>query len=94
MPFQPAAHHLVGTLFLLMLRLGKGEMLARGITMLVGEDDHQIGAGEETGQLFGQTLKGSLVRDVPLRAVTTTNMWSGAICEAIWGISFQWVMSV
>ena len=63
MPFQPAAHHLVGTLFLLMLRLGKGEMHARGITMLVGEDDHQIGAGEETGQLFGQTLKGSLVRD-------------------------------
>ena len=63
MPFQPAAHHLVGTLFLLMLRLGKGEMLARGIIMLIGEDDHQISAGEETGQLFGQTLKGSLVRD-------------------------------
>ena len=60
MPFQPAAHHLVGTLFLLMLRLGKGEMLARGITMLVGEDVHQIGAGEETGQLSGRRSRAAL----------------------------------
>ena len=59
--FNPLVECDISTNFLLMLRFGKCQVIARGVSMLVWEDNHQIGAREEAGNLFWQSLQSRLV---------------------------------
>ena len=45
-----------------MLRLSEGKLVAVGITMLVGEDNHQVGTLEVFRYFLRQTLQCCLVR--------------------------------
>jgi len=50
--FYPLVECDISTNFLLMLRFGKCQVIARGVSMLVWEDNHQIGSQEEAGDFF------------------------------------------
>lgn len=59
----PVEQHVVDTVLLVVLCLGEAHAVLLLFAILVGEDDHEVGAREISRQLVGQAVEGVLVAD-------------------------------